>query len=226
MSPSLPPPAPSSVERVRVAYQRRHESDYEFEFWTALGWTILTCGIYAIVVTYQLVRRMREHNLRRLELLDAATAFAWERAQVQGLDEELRPAFERIAGSVAALRQMTTEFRDPTVWAVLSVIAGGIVHVVVAVLLDGDLVKHDYHEGAVESELALVFSSLGATVATPDPSRLKGRHNYVGRIVALVLTCGLYGFWWLADMMREPNRHFHHNWVWEDSLATAVQAVG
>jgi hypothetical protein len=35
----------SSADRVRMAWQRRHETDYVFDFWTAFGWTILTCGI-------------------------------------------------------------------------------------------------------------------------------------------------------------------------------------
>lgn len=220
----LPVPAPPALERLRLAYRSRHESDYVFNFWTALGWTLLTCGIYGIYVFYQLMRRMRDHNRRRLEMLDAATAYAWEQAERQGAAEELRPAFERIAGNLAVLRQMTTDFRDPIVWTVLSVVAGGIATIIAYVLLDGDLVKHDYHEGAVEAELSTILARLGTPVPPPDPARLKGRHNYVGRIVALLLTCGIYGFWWLYDLMVEPNRHFQQNWAWEDGLARAVQS--
>ena len=77
-----PPPAPAvpqmtAAERVRVAARRRDETDYIFHYWSALGWTILTLGIYGYYVFYQLVRRMRDHNARRLELLDAATTVAW-----------------------------------------------------------------------------------------------------------------------------------------------------
>jgi hypothetical protein len=69
----MPGPPPSSAAvRVRLAAQRRGESDYIFSYWSALGWTILTLGIYGLYVFYQLVRRMRDHNARRLELLDAA----------------------------------------------------------------------------------------------------------------------------------------------------------
>ena len=70
------PPPPSAAERVRLAAQRRGESDYIFSYWSALGWTVLTFGIYGFYVFYQLVRRMRDHNARRLELLDAAAAVA------------------------------------------------------------------------------------------------------------------------------------------------------
>lgn len=93
-----PPPVPAA-ERVRLAARRRDETDYIFNYWSALGWTILTLGIYGFYVFYQLVRRMRDHNARRLELLDAATAVAWEQAGRHGLQRDMTPSFERAHGS-------------------------------------------------------------------------------------------------------------------------------
>src|ERR1700745_2060114 len=70
---AMPGPPPSSAAvRVRLAAQRRGESDYIFSYWSALGWTILPLGLYSLYVFYQLVRRMRDHNARRLQLLDWA----------------------------------------------------------------------------------------------------------------------------------------------------------
>jgi hypothetical protein len=208
-----------------MAWQRRHETDYVFNFWTALGWTILSCGFYGIYVLYQLMRRDRDHNVRRIELLDAATTFAWERASDRGMAEELRPAFDRIAANLATMRQMTGEFREPGIWALLAFFASGIVQIVAYIFIDGDLVRHDYAEGAIEAELSAIYERLGATIAPPDPSRLKQRHNYVGRIIASIATCGIYMLWWEYDVMVEGNRHFEHNWRWEDDLARGVQAL-
>lgn len=226
-APPAPAPAPvSAAERVRLAYLRRNETDYVFEFWSALGWTVLTCGIYMLYVIYQLVRRSRDHNVRRLELLDAANALAWERANAQGLADELRPSFERVAGHLERLRRQTTEFRDPTLWLVIAIFASGIVQLILGVLLDQDLVTHDYEEGGAENELARVFGRLGTPVAAPDPARLHTAYNYVGRIVATLLTCGFYWYWWLYDLMVDANLHFAKDWAWEDSLAQAVQTGG
>jgi len=213
---------------VRAAYLRRHDSDYIFDFWTAFGWTVLTCGVYLVYVVYQLVRRSRDHNQRRLELLDAANSVAWERATAQGLADELRPNFERVATHLEGLRRLTAEFRDPTVWLVLMIVgvlvsASWIVAVVAFVLLDGDLVKHDYDEGGAENELAYLYTRLGTPVNAPDPSRLHQPENYVGRIIATIFTCGIYGLFWLYNIMDDGNRHFAENWAWEDSLAQAVQ---
>jgi len=217
--------APPAAERIRVAWQGRGSSDYIFDFWTALGWTILTIGFYGIYVFYQLIRRMRDHNMRRLELLDAATAFAWEEAGRRGLQEELTPSFQRASLHLGAMRKMTSDFREPAIWVVLSLIAGGIVHLIAFILLDQDLVNHDRAEVGVEYELALIYSRFGHALPYPDPERVKGRHNYVGRIVATVFSIGIYLLWWYHDMMVEPNRHFYTNWAQEDALATAVQAL-
>src|SRR5436189_4381766 len=117
--PQMPaPPQMSAAEHVRAAVRRRDETDYIFNYWSALGWTILTLGIYGFYVFYQLVRRMRDHNARRLELLDAATTVAWEQAGRQGLQQEMAPSFERVAGQLAVMRQMTGDFREPVIWLV------------------------------------------------------------------------------------------------------------
>lgn len=217
-------PAPPPAERVRIAWQRRAETDYRFDFWTALGWTILSCGIYGFYVTYQLVRRSRDHNARRLELLDAATALAWQQAEARGLSSELQPNFNRIAAELGVLRQQAAQFRDPTVWMLLSIL-GGVVHIILYILLDGDLVDHDRAEGAVEHELSVIYTRLGASIPAPDPSRMKERHNYVGRVVATLLTCGIYALWWQYNIMVEANDHYDHNWRWEDALASSVQQL-
>ncbi len=122
------------------------------------------------------------------------------------------------------LRQQSTQFRDPIIWVLLAVVTG-IAQYIAYILLDGDLVTHDFAEGAIEAELSTIYTRLGAPVAPPDPTRLKGKHNYVGRIVATLLTCGIYGLWWLYDIMTEGNRHFEHNWVWEDGLTASVQQI-
>jgi hypothetical protein len=241
---ATPPPAPSGiwgqaptappVQRIRAAYAARNESDY---FFSSIGLdiflTVITLNIYGAVIFYRLMRRMRDHNRRRLELLDAANEFAWQQAGERGVAEELRPNFERISMHLTVVRQMTTDFRDPAVWLIIvlavTLVSGfylGFVPWMIAlVLLDGDLIKHDQNEGAVEAELSAIFARLGQNVPAPDPTRVKGKQNYGGRIVATIFTCTIYGYWWQANAMRDGNTHFQWNWPWEDALAGAVQAL-
>ena len=231
--PSVPPAQPpagpgpvSPVEQVRRAYTARSESDYVFTNpGVDIFLTVITCGIYGFYVLYQLMRRMRDHTRRRLDLFEGATNFAWERATQQGIADELRPAFDRVQSQLAVLRAMTTDFRDPTIWLVIAIISGGIGTVIGYILLDGDLIKHDRTTGAVEAELTEIYQRLGVTLPTPDPSRVKDPHNYVARIIVLFVTCGLYTYWWQYDMMTEGNRLLEDDWPWEDALAGTVQQL-
>ena len=125
---------------------------------------------------------------------------------------------------MGTLRQLSTEFRDPGIWVLLAVLTG-IAQLIGYIFIDGDLVRHDYSEGAVEAELSAIFERLGAPLPPPDPGRLKQKHNYVGRIIATIFTCGLYAYRWLYDLMTDGNRHFQHNWRWEDDLARGVQSL-
>jgi hypothetical protein len=218
------------TERIRIAYQSRAETDYIFSFWTALGWTVLTCGIYGVYVLYQLVRRSRDHNRRRLEMLDATTAWAWERAVAQGREDELQPRFAQVGLSLEPLRRLSQEFRDPTIWLVLSIVAslagvGFVVSFVAYVLLDQDLVKHEWNERAAQAQLAEILTAVGVPMQPPGPPA-KRNHNYVGRVIASIFTVGIYGLWWTYNVMTEGNAHFYDDWRWEDELAAAVQAAG
>lgn len=211
--------------RIRAAWEQRPQTDYIFDFATALGWSFLSCGFYVLYIFYQLMRRSRDHNLRRLEMLDAATAYAWERANAAGLADELRPAFDRIAPHLAKLRNQTTQFRDPVVWTILLAVAGGIAQIIGYIFLDGDLITHDHAEGAIEYELSGIYARLGAPITPPDPNRLRQPNNYVGRVIAVFATCGIYSYWWMYDVMTDGNGHFRENWRWEDDLAQAVQQL-
>jgi hypothetical protein len=217
--------ASSASERLRIAWQQRHESDYIFNFWTALGWSVLTCGAYALYILYQLMRRSRDHNRRRVELLDAATALAWQEAQARSVVEELRPHFECIADRMRVLNDLASEFRDPALWVVLMLASGGIAQYLGWILIDRDLVKHDEAERAIETDLASIYSRLGRPIAPPEASRSKGRHNVAGRIVATVGSFGIYSIWWMRDVMVEGNVHVEQNWQFENELARASQSL-
>jgi hypothetical protein len=219
------PPQMTAAERVRVAARRRDETDYIFHYWTALGWTILTFGIYGFYVFYQLIRRMRDHNVRRLELLDAATTAAWEQAGRQGLQQEMSPSFERAAGHLAVLRQMTGDFREPVIWLLLAIVGRGIVDIIGFVLLDQDLIKHSHAEASAGEELSVIYGRLGQDVPAPSQDQVKRPDNYVGRILATIFTLGIYMFWWFYNQMDEPNKHFTSNWAQEDHLVAAVDAI-
>lgn len=223
MSTSTEAQIQTSTERLRHAIRERESTDYIFHFWPAFGWTILTFGLFSFYIFYQLIRRSRDHNRRQADLLLAAHDIAWERAVADGKSESLRPVFEHIRADIQSLRSMTSQFRDPTLWLLFSIVGGGLVWLAGALLLDQDLIRHQTHERSAEDKLRQVFGELG--VALPvSVVEVKGAHNYVGRIIAVVVSLSLYSLWWVADLMREGNANFQAGYAWEDALAQSAGA--
>lgn len=223
--PSVPGPVPLPPDqRLRQAVNARTQTDYHFDFWSALGWTLLTCGIYSLYVTYQLFRRSVEHNRRRIAVLDAVNALAWERAVAAGRGEELTPWFRSVSTQIDVLRRVATEFRDPALWTVITAVTGTIGSVLSFVFLDQDLVAHEAAERAAEDQLASLFASLGTPVVLPPAPPPKGPHNIGGRVAALLGSCGLYGLWWLYDVMVQGNENYVHDWPREDAFLVALGA--
>jgi hypothetical protein len=216
-------PSPS-FDRLRLAWQRRHESDYVFRFAGALGWFVLTGGVYGFYVLYQLMRRGRAHNRRRIELLESATDFAWEQARARALHAELRPQFERVAECTRALHELNAEFRDPALWVVLAVATLGLAQLPAWASVERDLARHHEAERAIELDLAAIYSRMGAYLAPPSPAP-PARPRTRRRIVATIATAGLYAIWWVRELMREGNEHFRENWRFEDDLANAARSL-
>ena len=219
-----PADAPSAGERVRVAAQRRGESDYIFSYWSALGWN-----------------RTHPRNTGFTSFTNSSAGCATttpagsncstrrppspgSRPDGKAVTRNWRAAFQRAAGHLAVLRRMTSDFREPVIWLVLAIVARGIDQIVAFVLLDQDLIKHGQAEAGAERELSVIYDQLGQQLASADPNRVKRPDNYVGRIVAAIFSFGIYMFWWYYNQMEEPNRHFAGNWAQEDELVKAVAA--
>lgn len=226
MTDSVPPvPLPTASARLQAAVTRRNTTDYIFDFWTALGWTILTCGAYGLYVFYRLFFRSVEHNRRRLEVLDAARLLAWERATATGRSAELTPRFEALGLHLQELERLSREFREPAIWTIIAAVSSGIGQIVGYVFLDLDLCRHDRAEQAAEQELAAIYGGLGVPMSLPAHVGPKPQHNYVGRIIALVASCGLYALWWTYNLMIEGNEHQRRNWASDDAFWTASAAL-
>lgn len=217
-------PAVSAAKRIRHALDERSTTDYTFHFWSALGWTVLTFGLYSFYVFYQLMRRSRDHNRRRAALLAAAQDLAAERAAEQGKTDALNSDLGRVRNDLQQLRAMDNDFRDPVLWLLACVVGNGLAWLAGAVLLDQDLVRHERLERDAAAALTGVFAGLGITLPAPTPAT-KQPHNYVGRLIAVVCTFGLYSLWWVADVMREGNANFQQDHAWEDALADSAAAA-
>jgi hypothetical protein len=80
--------------------RRRGETDYRFSYWSYLGWTILTGGIYGHYGTYKLVERRTQHARRRLAFMSYFWHTLNQRAEAAGKREEVAEASTICPGSI------------------------------------------------------------------------------------------------------------------------------
>ncbi|MFZ4584664.1 MAG: hypothetical protein ACOYNI_05485 [Acidimicrobiia bacterium] len=206
--------------RIRHTFDQRASTDYIFDYWTALGWSLLTFGVFYIFIVYKLAERSKRHVQRRVAQLHAANELGWAAAVRAGRDQELYPQFQRTAAGIAGMQSGANRQLDPVIWAIIVAFAGSIGQIVLFWQLDAALVEHERHERDVEVALAEIYSALGAPLWAPyGPT--KQPHNYVGRTVATVGSFGAYAFWWLYNVEYEGNAHFATDWQWEAALVEA-----
>jgi len=228
-TPAGAPATGDVADQLRRSWQLRPRTDYVFSFRTALAWMVVTLGFYWYYTLFQMMRRIGAHNARRHDLLEAAATMTWHSADAAGRSDELRPEFEQIGADLARMRQVATNFRDPFIWLVLSLLTFGIAGLVAYVLMDGDLVAHEEAEAAVETGITAVMERLEIDADTASESAtpaIRARHRYAARFVVLVLTLGVYGLWWTRDMMVDGNIHFARNSQSEDAMVAALRELG
>ena len=151
---------------------------------------------------------------------------AWEQAGRQGLQQELAPSFQRAAGQLAVLRQMTTDFREPVIWVVLAIVARGVAEIVAFVLLATRTSSSTTEPRSAPSlSCLLIYGRLGQHVRSPDQDRVKGQTTMWAGSRPPSSRSASTCIWWYNNQIQVPNQHFAGNWAQEDELARAVEAI-
>jgi hypothetical protein len=202
--------------------RRRRETDYRYNYWSYLGWNILTIGIYSHYATYKLVERRTKHAERRLAFLsyfwhtlNARAEAAGKRAEVaEGLDN-----LSRIYQQIEAFERRNK--REPILWMILrfvfTVVGAYINH-----FLNKDFMFLDEWESSYAANAEWVMQRLGYSVSIPKRSK-PVRDRSTGLYVFLVIiTLGIWLMVWRAQVMADGNDHFDDDAAMEDALLRAL----
>lgn len=202
--------------------QRRDATDYRFNYWTYLGWTILTFGTYSMYGTYKLVDRRHQHAQRRL----AFQSYMWHalnaRAEATGKKDEVAEGLDnlsRIYQQMEAFERRNK--REPVLWMILrfvvTFVGGYINH-----FLNKDLRFYEEWESSYAANAEWVMSRLGYPVQLP-PRRQPIRDRSTGLYVLLtIVTVGIFSLYWRYATMMDGNGHFDDDVAVEDALLSAL----
>ena len=215
-----------SYEQFVVAEaRRREETDYRFNYWTYLGWTILTFGIYSHYATYKLVERRSAHAQRRLAFLSYFWHALNARAEAAGKKEEVTEGLDnlsRIYQQMEAFERRNK--REPILWMLLrfvfTVVGAYINH-----FLNKDLRFYDEWESSYAANAEWVMQRLGINVQIP-PRRKPVADRSTGLYVFLtIITLGIWSLVWRAQVMNDGNDHFDDDDGIENELLRAMGLI-
>jgi hypothetical protein len=208
-----------SYEQLALAeVQRRDATDYRFNYWSYLGWTILTFGTYSVYGTYKLVDRRHQHAQRRL----AFQSYIWHalnaRAEALGKKEEVAEGLDnlsRIYQQMEAFERRNK--REPILWTILRMVVT-FVGAYINHFLNKDLRFYDEWEGSFAANAEWVMSRLGYPVQLPQrqgPIKDRSTGLYV---LLTIVTGGIFSLYWRAVTMSDGNGHFDDDAAMEDAL--------
>jgi hypothetical protein len=205
--------------------RRREETDYRFNYWTYLGWTILSGGIYGHYGTYKLVERRTAHAQRRLAFLSYLWHALNARAEAAGKKEEVSEGLDnlsRIYQQMEAFERRNK--REPILWMLLRIVFG-VVGAYINHFLNKDLRFFDEWEASYAANAEWVMQRLGYQVAVPKRTK-PVRDRSTGLYVFLsIITIGIWSMVWRAQVMRDGNDHFDDDDAMENELLRAMGLI-
>lgn len=212
-----------SYEQLLLAeVQRRDTTDYRFNYWTYLGWTVLTFGIYGHYGTYKLIERRSTHAQRRL----AFQSYMWHalntRAEAAGKREEVAEGLDnlsRIYQQMEAFERRNK--REPVLWMLLRLVIG-VIGFYINHFLNKDLRFYEEWESSYAANAEWVMTRLDMPVTlpqrrTPTPDRSTGLY-----VLLSIVTLGLFTLFWRNVVMNDGNAHFDDDAAMEDALMRAL----
>lgn len=208
-----------SYEQFLVAEVRqRNETDYRFNYWSYLGWTILTGGIYGHYGTYRLVERRTEHARRRLAFMSYFWHTLNQRAEAAGKREEVAEGLDNLSRIYQQIEGFELRNkREPILWTllrfVLTFIGAYINH-----FLNRDLVFLDEWESSYAANAEWVMQRLGMPVSVPRRAKPVQNRSTGLYVFLTVITFGLFSLVWRYLTMTDGNGHFDDDAAIEDAL--------
>jgi uncharacterized protein DUF4234 len=212
-----------SYEQFVVAEaRRRQDTDYRFNYWSYLGWNILTFGIYSHYATYKLVERRTKHAERRLAFMSYLWHSLNARAEAAGQRETVAEGLDnlsRIYQQVEAFERRNK--REAILWMLLRLVFG-VVGAYINHFLNRDLIFFDEWESSYAANAEWVMQRLGIPVSVPKRAKPVQSRNTALYVFLSIITFGIWAMVWRAQVMADGNNHFDDDEAMEDALLRAL----
>ena len=212
------------VQNLYYYIQQRVTADWTTDPSTAIILTIVTCGIYGWFVIYKLMERRDLHLARMANVVNTSVALVKEKAQIAGKSELIS---QELAQLDMAQREMYEQSRErgAVLWLVLGFVTMGICTIIGYYFIMDDFARHDQLEAQYFTLMSSILAKLGLSAQQSQAAPTIPDRNFVTFLLLSIVTCGIYGFYWIYVMILDGNNHVEAQVQWEDYIYSALAAA-
>jgi hypothetical protein len=198
---------------------QRTITDFVTDPGTAILLSILTCGIYGIYIIYKLVQRRDEHFKRMAAVVDASVQQL--RVKAAGQEGAVQQELAQLEGIRAQMLAMSSE-RGAAIWLLICLFTGIGAYILYYLLMQ-DYAQHDLLEAQYFTVMSSALAKLGLAGSSAQAFRTVPEREFVTFLILTLVTCGIYGLYWMYVMIKDFNDHFAAQAPWEDFIASALR---
>ncbi len=212
----------SLIQNLYYYIQQRVTTDWITEAGMAVLLTVITCGIYGFYVFYKLMERRDLHFARMANMVNTSVALLKEKAAREGKTALIGQELAQLEMLQGEIYEQSRE-RGAVLWLVLAIVTG-ICALIGYYLIMDDFARHDVLEAQYFTLMSGAMAKLGMSSQATQAAPTIPERNLVTFIILTVVTCGIYGFYWLYVLVNDGNLHFEAQVQWEDYIYSALAA--
>jgi Domain of unknown function (DUF4234) len=185
----------------------------------ALFYVVLfVVGILFAVLLYKLVKRRNTHFHRQMFLYDDLIALAKELGTRKGIDISIQ--LNNLDRTSREVKVEETE-KSAALWAILSLFIGILSYYVYYFQMK-DFYKHERRQDIFLDDLSKLMTTAGIPVNLPRNSYPIPDRSFILYLILAIITAGLFNIYWIYTLISDPNNHFRHQALLEDTIMAQV----
>lgn len=211
----------SLVQNLYYYVQQRATTDWTTDPVMAIVLSIVTCGIYGLYVFYKLMERRDLHFARMANVVNTSVELLKQKAAAAGKSELIT---QELASLEMVQREMYDQSRErgAVLWLVLAIFTFGIGTLIGYYLLMDDFARHDQLEAQYFTLMSSALAKTGLASQASQAAPILPEREFVMFLLLSIITCGIYGIYWMYVLVKDGNDQFEGQVMWEDFIYSAL----
>ncbi|MEJ2241878.1 MAG: hypothetical protein P8Y18_07030 [Candidatus Bathyarchaeota archaeon] len=183
--------------------------------------SILIFFVVNLLLTYELIKRRNLHFARQNLLFNNLILDLDSLVENKSIKEETNfPNDNKILNEL----NVKENRKDPILWAVLSAFLP-IISWYVNYFLMKDFYNHERREEIFWANLVSMLKSFDINFAVPPRTEIISKRSFELYLILTIITCGLFGIFWIHILLRDPNEHFKYHIKIENVLKSSINSI-